>query len=369
MNQEPFLWTGTRRRFFVSLILVFFALSAYAQKNAASDSTVENARGFAKKLIEQMKLPGLAAAVGIDNKIVWSEGFGTADVEHNVSVHPSTIFRVGSVSKPLTAAAIGKLYESGQLKLDAPVQQYVPSFPKKKFSITTRQLAGHLAGIRSYRGDEFLSQHHYRSILESLTIFENDSLNSRPGTRYEYTTYGFTLISAVIEGASKEQYLDYMKEKIFLPLQMKHTLPEFNDSIVTHRARSYMRDSTGRLMNAPYVDNSNKWAGGGYLSTTEDLLRFGVAHLQPGFHKKETLQTLFASQRTNDGTETGYGIGWRLGKDKKGRQTIFHSGTPMGGRAIIMLIPDAKMVIVLLANLNGNFLDKDVLPLTEIFIK
>ena len=120
--------------------------------------------------------PGLALAVAVDGKIVYSEGFGYADLEQRVPIWPTTKFRIGSISKPLTAVGLMELVQAGKVDLDAPVQKYVPSFPDKGAVITVRMIGGHLGGIRHYRGDEFLIQKHYDSVLEALQIFENDPL-------------------------------------------------------------------------------------------------------------------------------------------------------------------------------------------------
>jgi serine beta-lactamase-like protein LACTB, mitochondrial len=116
-------------------------------------------------------IPGVSVAVAKDGVIVWSEGFGFADLEQRVPVWPSTRFRIGSVSKPLTADAVALLYQQGRLDLDAPVQRYVPSFPDKGYPITTREVAGHLAGIWHYKEGEFDNPRHFASVLESLAIF------------------------------------------------------------------------------------------------------------------------------------------------------------------------------------------------------
>ena len=112
--------------------------------------------------------PGLSVAVGMNRRIVWSQGFGWADIEGRVSVRPASRFRVGSVAKPRTTALLALLYEEGKTDLDAHIQLYVPSFPEKKHPITTRQLAGHIAGIRHYNGNEFLSSDHYGTVLAGL---------------------------------------------------------------------------------------------------------------------------------------------------------------------------------------------------------
>src|SRR2546421_4022268 len=130
-------------------------------------------------------------------------------------VTAETQFRIGSVSKPITAVAVALLYEQGKLDLDAPVQRYVPSFPDEGFPITTRQLAGHLAGIRHYRGDEFLLNRRFTSVLAGLTIFQGDSLLFPPGTKFSYSTYGWNLISAVVEAAAGRGFLSYMGRQVF----------------------------------------------------------------------------------------------------------------------------------------------------------
>jgi len=144
-------------------------------------------------------IPGFAVAVAVDGKIVWSEAFGYADLEAKRPATPETQFRIGSVSKPLTADAVAQLYEAGKLDLDAPVQRYVPTFPQKGAPITTRLLGGHLAGIRHYKGAEFTLNQHFASVTAGLAIFKDDSLVAPPGTRFSYSSYGFNLIGAVVE--------------------------------------------------------------------------------------------------------------------------------------------------------------------------
>jgi CubicO group peptidase (beta-lactamase class C family) len=287
-------------------------------------------------------------------QVIWSEGLGLADVENRIPVTTSTKFRIGSVSKSLAATAVGLLVESGKLDLDAPVQKYVPSFPGKAYPISTRQVAGHLAGIRHYAGDEFLSARHYKDVTESLSMFSGDSLLSRPGDRFFYSTYGFVLVSAVVEGAAKEPFLAFMQRRVFDPIGMRNTIAEFPDSLIPNRARFYTRrDSVSPTVNAPYVDQSNKWAGGGYLSTTQDLALFGDAMIIGKIVKPATLDLLWTSQRTTDGKPTGYGIGWFVATDSAGRQIVRHSGGSDGGTALLVLYPRQRMVFAFLFNSDG----------------
>ena len=301
-------------------------------------------------------IPGFAVAVAVDGRIVWSEAFGYADLAAQVPATPATQFRIGSVSKPLTAAAVAQLYESGRLDLDAPVQRYVPTFPDKGAPITTRLVAGHLAGIRHYQGDEFTLNRRFASVTEGLSIFKDDPLVAPPGTRFSYSTYGFNLISAVVEGASGEQFLAYMSRHVFTPLRMTSTVPDKNDSLIPNRTRFY--ETRGRLLGggftvAPAVDNSYEWAGGGFVSTAEDLARFGSAHLQPGFLKAATLELLFTRQHTTAGETTPYGIGWFVATDSLGHRYVYHGGSSVGGTTAFGVDRDSRVVFALVTNLSG----------------
>jgi CubicO group peptidase (beta-lactamase class C family) len=317
---------------------------------------IDQARQTVLAAMLEQKLPGLSIAVARDRELLWSEGFGYADVENRAAVTPLTKFRIGSVSKPITAAAMALLVEQEKLDLEAPVRNYVPSFPAKRYEFTTRQLAGHLAGIRHYVGEEFLSTKHYPTVLSGLTMFESDTLLFKPGEKFSYTSYGWNLVSAAIEAAAQRDFLAYVCEQVFLPLGMTRTVADHVDSLIAFRTRFYERDSSGNLLNAPFVDNSYKWAGGGFLSTPEDLLKFGAAHLQAGFLKKETLAMLLTSQKTKDGKLTEYGLGWVLGKDDGGRAWFGHGGGSVGGTAFLIVYPEQKIVLAALANIgNANF--------------
>ena len=244
------------------------------------------------------------------------------------------------------------LYEQGRLDFDAPIQRYVPSFPEKRWPITVRQVAGHLSGIRHYRGDEVLSARRYATVLEGLKIFRDDSLLFQPGERYSYSSYGWNLLSAVVEGASGENFLAYMQENVFDPLGLIHTVADHTDSIIPQRTSFYERAEDGRVLNAPFVDNSYKWAGGGFISTPEDMVRFGLAHLGNDFLKRETVETLWASQRTNDGSETGYGIGWRTGMTGGMTRYVQHSGGSVGGTTFLLVLPERRAAIAMVGNMS-----------------
>ncbi len=320
---------------------------------AGYDAAADAARMLIDSLMAAESIPGLSVAVGRAAEVLWSEGFGYSDLTHGVAVTPETRFRVGSVSKPITAAALGVLLERGALDLDAPVQDYVPSFPAKRFPVTTRQLAGHLGGIRHYAGMENFSAVSYPDVLSGLVIFEDDPLINEPGTEFSYSSYAWNLISAVVESASGEEFLAFMDREVFGALGMTETLADMNRPIVPHRTRFYVRDAEGQVVNAPYVDNSYKWAGGGFISTPEDLLTFANGHREPGYLQAETLDVLFASQTTRDGTETGYGVGWRSSTNAHGERIVSHGGGSVGGRTMLTMNRDNGLIVAMVANLSS----------------
>lgn len=325
-------------------------LSAQAQP-ARYQAAIDSARSLMERFVAFNDIPGASVSVSVNGEIAWSEGFGYADLEQQVPVYPDrTKFRIGSVSKPIASAAVGVLYDEGKVKLDAPIQEYVPDFPEKRWPVTLRQLSGHLAGVRHYRGEEFLSSKRYATVSEGLAIFAEDTLLFEPGARFSYTSYGYNLISAAVEGAGGEDFLSYMQEAVFDPLGMKNTTADFTDSLIAYRTSYYAKTEDGNIINAPFVDNSYKWAGGGFLSTTEDLVRFGHAHIQPGFLSDATLALWLTPMKTTSGEPTGYGMGWFVGEDGAGMEQFGHAGGSVGGITQLIVYPEPQVVVAMLTN-------------------
>jgi serine beta-lactamase-like protein LACTB len=326
-----------------------------AKENSDSyAAAIATASRLSEKIVRQANLPGLSIAVGIEDQLVWRAGFGFADLEQLVPVTPDSKFRIGSVSKTLTASAIGALVERGQLDLDREVGYYVPSFPKKQWPVSVRQLAGHLAGIRSYAGNEFYSTQSYESVVTPIAVFSSDALITEPGTQYQYSTYGWTVVSAAVEAAAGRPFLEFMQSDVLEPLGMVNTIADFSTQLIPNRVRFYKRDTTGRLANAPFVDVSNKWSGGGYLSTPSDLVKFGFdyqsqRHLQP-----ETYRLLTTAQATTSGESTKYGIGWESRPDLHGGAVLGHGGGSVGGTTAFVTWPEHRMVVAVTTNLTED---------------
>jgi CubicO group peptidase (beta-lactamase class C family) len=366
-QERPMLWrfgmTMDTAKWWLTLVLLSMVFAgpgqaqvpALAQVHAGDDyqGAIDASREAIREIMEAQGVPGASVAVGIGGEIVWSEGFGWADLEQGVPVTTLTKFRIGSVSKTMTATGLGLLMERGQIYLDAPVQRYVQDFPEKRWPVTTRQLGGHIAGVRHYRGMEMLSARRYATVASGLTIFAEDTLLFEPGTDYSYSSYGWNLLSAVTEGASGREFLAFMRDEVFEPLGLRHTVADHTDSIIPHRTRYYEQGEGYAISNAPYVDSSYKWAGGGFLSTPEDLVRFGQAHAGPGILRAETLEELQTPQTLRNGESTNYGIGWRTSVQEDGDQTLGHSGGSVGGATLLIIVPAHDLVVAGVVNISG----------------
>ena len=299
------------------------------------------------------KIPGLSVSVVTGGELRWSSGYGQADVENEVPATADTVYRLASVSKPITAVAAMQLVEQGKLDLDAPVQKYVPSFPAKPWPVTTRQLLGHLSGIRHYAEGEMENTRHYATLTEALDLFQNDPLVQEPGTKYLYSTYAYTLAGVVVEAAAGTTFTDYVRKNVFEPAGMAGARVDDLFEIIPHRARGYQKGPGGVLQNSGLADTSYKVPGGGLCGTAPDLARFAIALWKGALVRPETRRQMFTSLKTRDGKPTGYGLGWALSRDPRGRREVFHRGAQQRVTSLLYTQPERGLAVVLFANLEG----------------
>jgi CubicO group peptidase (beta-lactamase class C family) len=250
------------------------------------------------------------------------------------------------------------LVQEHKLDLDTPIQKYCPAFPQKQWPITTRQLLSHTSGIRHYKEkDPGDGEHgaentkHYNSINDALAIFANDPLEFQPGTKFGYSTYGYTVVGCVIEGASGEKYFDYLHHSVLVPAGMPRTVADDLQAIVPGRTRYYdLLD--GHLINAGLMDDSYKIPGGGLISNVDDMSKFLAAMLAHKIVSADTT-TLMWTPVLKENENRGYGFGFGVG-DLHGWKTIAHTGGQKGTSTLIYMIPEKNFGIVILSNLEGQ---------------
>jgi CubicO group peptidase (beta-lactamase class C family) len=316
---------------------------------AAKVQAVETAINVA---MHRYGIPGLSAAVATGGSVRLSAGYGLADVENSVPAGPQTIYRLASVSKPITAVAVMQLAAKGKLDLDAPIQRYVPAYPEKQWPVSCRQLLCHQSGVRQWTEEEFLSTRHYSSLAEALDFFRNDPLAFEPGTRTLYTSLGYNLLGVAVETASGQGYVEYLRENIFTPAAMEGAWVEDVYALVPHRAQGYKKEAGGELFNSALSDTSNRIPGGGLIATAEDVARFAIALHSGALLKKETREQMLVRQRTRDGRLTGYALGWTVGTER-GRREAYHIGGQPKVSTVLYMLPDNGLAVALLANLEG----------------
>jgi CubicO group peptidase (beta-lactamase class C family) len=335
--------------FIIILALLLLAGSCFSQTSlpatavARIDQIVEQAR-------TEQKLPAVSVAIERNGSVIFTKAYGFADLENDLPATPETLIRTGSLAKPMTAVAAMQLAEQGKLDLDAPIQKYCPQFPAKKWPITPRELLGHLGGIRHYEGKEPESTKHYYSTSEGMMIFKHDDLVAPPGVQFHYSTYGYTVVGCVIEGASGESYTDYMLAHVFKPAGMTHTILD-NFAIVPHRARGYEKDDDDNVRNAGLMDSSYKIPGGGYVSNSEDLVRFAAGVMDDKLLKAESVKTMWTSQTTHDGKETHYGLGWGIA-ELEGQPIYAHTGGQQGTSTSLIAMPSREYASAVMINME-----------------
>jgi len=349
-----------------------FVLSALpqAQEPQLSEQKRTQIEAAVSKFMASTHVPGVAVAVVENGEYKWGDGFGFADLENNVPASEHTLFRLGSISKTLTAVGAMELWERGKIDLDAPVEKYCPAFPQKQKPITTREVMGHLGGIRHYKeGPDDLevgnTKHFDDPIQAGLDFFKNDALVADPGTHFHYSTQGYTLVGCVMEGASAAKYLDFMRQNVFAPASMEHTVADNRYDIIPYRTRFYQKTKSGGVENADFLDSSYKIPGGGWLSSAEDIARFEVAVLNDKLVKASTRELMWTPLKPSDGSKDTYGLGWGAG-DKDGIQFVGHSGGQQGTSTDFLIAPKQRAGVVVLTNMEGldaNGLAVDILKI------
>jgi len=346
------------RLVFIPVFLLLAVASIIPQAGPTGQTAspyAEAIREFEKFAADQMALdrtPGLSIAF-MKGDFVWAQGFGHADLENMVPAKPDSSFRMASVTKTFTAYAVLQLVEAGKINLDAEVQPYVPYFPRKKWPVTVRQLLGHLAGISHYKNsaaEEHLKEP--KNTREAVAIFQDFDLVAEPGTRYNYSTYGYNLLGAVIEGASGQSYGDYVKSHVFEPLGMDNSRMDNPADIIPNRIRGY-RIVTGLLKNSEYVDVSSRFAGGGTRSTVLDLIKYAQGIIGGKLVIDRTQREMFTSMATRGGILTGYGMGWSV-QPWKGHFQVYHSGSQPETRTYLVIFPTEKFAVAAASNLEGS---------------
>lgn len=319
------------------------------------------------KEFQLLNTPSLSISIGIDDSVFWSNSIGYFDVENNLLADSTTKYRIGSVSKTITSLGLGLLFQDKTLSPNSIVGEYVTYVSGDLANLTVKELASHTSGIRNYGMClclpiwEYYNNNQFNTIKESVSVFANDKLLFTPSQGFSYSSYNYTLLSMVIEGASKMDYLQYIQSKVIEPLNLSQTIPD-NVLYPAPNTAIFYDSEEGYFSRAYAVNTSNKWAGGGYLSTPTDLVKFGNSILNHRLLDETTTKLLFSPVKLKNGevNEQNYALGWRndsskkVFHDRREVRIIHHGGTAVGSTAILMLIPEYSVSVAVIMNRSGN---------------
>jgi CubicO group peptidase (beta-lactamase class C family) len=315
--------------------------------------------------MEQQRIPGLSAAAVLDGTTVWSQALGLADREGALPVTRETLFRIGSVSKAFTAVALGRMVARGEVSLAESPRAALPDLPEAYGAMTLRQVAAHLAGIPHYRGVDFVNTRHYESAIDAIAKFRDRPLVAAPGERFAYSSFGWNLLGAVLEARAGKRFEQIVRDEVIGPFGLPRTRLEIHGETVQDRAQSYAV-LAGSVIDAPRIDNSDAYPSAGFLSTADELARFGWLVLSDGVLAPATRELLWAEQSAADGTGTGYGLGWQW-SDLAGRRAVGHGGSHVGATAALWIVPEDRLVVAAIVNSNAKGIDTLVAELVELF--
>jgi len=314
-------------------------------------SAIDESQRALRDMVASGKTPGVAAAVTIGRDIVWSEGFGLANLELSVPVSSETRFGIGSISKTLTMAAAVRLWERGLLDLDAPVERYLPDFAHKGRGITVRRLAAHQSGLSdAFSAEHYATTRHFETLESAYREIQQAPLDHQPGARAVYATGTYTIIGRVLEAVTGRDYQTVMREEIFDRAHVA-IIPNDRRAIVAHRSGFYANRDGGGFENGQFFDPSYRLPGAGYLATARELAQFGASLLGPTLLSDRGRCEMFRPVTLADGTPTEYALGLQSATGAHG--PVLH--IPGGGIGIsswLFIYPERDMVIALLANVN-----------------
>lgn len=359
----------------VALLLVGYILSIKVDRpfdNAEPISTLHNekyqdnaskAEQWLKSIYEKNLFPSFSVSIGIQGELAWEGVIGFSDLSSRTLADQNIQYRIGSISKPITATAVMRMQEKQVLAVDSKFNIYVSDYPAENSGFTIKQLLTHQGGVRHYVDElsENFSNKEYLSARQAASIVENDALLFSPGKGFHYSTYGYTLVSLAMESAYSMPFEKIMYNEVFIPAGMIATqFDKAEKNSKKNIATPYIQVGES-LFKSPDVNVSNKYAGGGYLSTPSDMVRFANSLLNNILITVDSKETMWSPVTLNNGemNPENYALGFRVGQDDLGR-FVHHGGKSVGGYSFLLIYPDLNVVVAFSTNVtpSGNSFDR-----------
>lgn len=326
--------------------------AARAQDTRALTRFVDSA---ATAAVSEQRTPGVSVAIVKAGRPLLIKGYGLADIENDVPATAETVYRIGSVTKQFTSAAIMRLAEQGKLSLDDTLQKFLPNFPSQGNRVTIRHLLNHTSGIRSYTS---LGAKWQRLIRNDLTpdsmiaLFANEPFDFKPGAQWRYNNSGYFLLGAIIEKLSGKSYGQYVQDELFTPLGLTSTIYCDQAPIIKHRAQGYAPKPKGGYLNAEPLSMTQPYAAGSLCSTVGDLVKWTMALTSGKVVRPASYKLMTTPDTLNDGKPLTYGFGLGTGM-LGGHRQVSHNGGINGFISELHYYPDDSVITVVLTNVGG----------------
>jgi D-alanyl-D-alanine carboxypeptidase len=326
--------------------VVFSLLSIFLLISAVSAQATDKVDDFIKAEMQKQNIPGVALAVIKNGKVIKNKGYGLANVETNTPVTSETVFKIGSISKPIIAMGIMLLVEEGKISLDDKVSKFLDGTPETWKDITVRHLLSHTSGIvREAPGFNPAKIQSDADVIKTAYLLP---LNFKPGEKYEYCNVGYFSLAEMIRKVSGKHWGEFLSESIFKPFGMNSTRPTTFDEIVPNRANAYSF-SNNKLSNSEVYLALRP--SGAFLSTISDLIKLDAVLNGKDFLKPETRKMMWTPFKFNDGKDSNYGLGWTVDQ-VNGRKRIGHGGSLNGFKSFYSRFVNEGYSIIVLTNLN-----------------
>jgi CubicO group peptidase (beta-lactamase class C family) len=319
------------------------------QSSAIESALEQEINAFLTELYPDNE-PGISVILAKGDEVLYRDGHGIANLEHNISISPDMVFRLGSLTKQMTTAGIMMLAEEGLLQVDDPITQYFPDYPTHGYTITLRHLMTHTSGIIDFLAIEEFSDIEKEDItaIDVIDFFKNAPMNFAPGEAYSYTNSGYVMLGAIIEQLSGQSYEDFVQERIFTPLGMSNTYHGDFKRIIPNRVTGYEMGADGYI-NSPYLSMSIPGAAGAIISTVDDMLAWNSALFAGEVVSMESLEKMTTPFTLNNGELSNYGFGLAI-QSLRGQPMISHTGGINGFITYAAYLPESDVYVAVLGN-------------------
>ncbi len=328
------------KRILISLLSVFLLISS------VSAQTTDKVDEFINAEMQKLHVPGVAVAVIKDGKVIKSKGYGLANVETNTTVTTETVFKIGSISKPIIAMGIMLLVEEGKISLDDKVSKYLEGTPETWKDITVRHLLSHTSGI--IREAPGFDPAKIQADADVIKTAYQSPMVFKPGEKYQYCNVGYFALAEIIRKVSGKPWSDFLTERIFKPFGMNSTRTTTFADIIPNRANGYSFINNKLSNSEVYLALR---PSGAFLSTISDLIKLENALNGKDFLKPETRKLMWTPFKFNDGKDSIYGLGWMV-TQTNGVKFIGHGGSLTGFRSFYGRFVDDGLTVIVLTNLG-----------------